>query len=83
MLCGVTSGPQAPTNLQMLYWNQLTILGSTMGSEEDLHQMLRAVTKAKLKPIIDSAAKLENIKDATGRMETGEQFGKIVIEVCK
>jgi D-arabinose 1-dehydrogenase-like Zn-dependent alcohol dehydrogenase len=53
-----------------------------MGSEEDLHQMLRAVTKAKLKPIIDSAAKLENIKDATGRMETGEQFGKIVIEVC-
>ncbi len=41
------------------------------------------VTKTKLKPVIDSAAKLENIKDATGRMETGEQFGKIVIEVCK
>jgi NADPH:quinone reductase-like Zn-dependent oxidoreductase len=82
VLCGVTSDAQAVTNLRTLYWNQLTILGSTMGSEEDLHQMLRAVTKAKLKPIIDSAAKLENIKDATGRMETGEQFGKIVIEVC-
>jgi len=83
VLCGVTSDAQAVTNLRTLYWNQLTILGSTMGSDEDLHQMLRAVTKAKLKPIIDSAAKLENIKDATGRMETGEQFGKIVIEVCK
>ena len=82
VLCGVTSDAQAVTNLRTLYWNQLTILGSTMGSDEDLHQLLRAVTKAKLKPIIDSAAKLENIKDATGRMEAGEQFGKIVIEVC-
>jgi NADPH:quinone reductase-like Zn-dependent oxidoreductase len=82
VLCGVTSDAQAVTNLRTLYWNQLTILGSTMGSEEDLHQMIKAATKAKLKPIIDSTAKLENIKDATGRMETGEQFGKIVIEVC-
>jgi len=83
VLCGVTSDAKTVTNLRTLYWNQLTILGSTMGSEEDLHQMLKAVTKAKLKPIIDSALKLENIKDATGRMETGEQFGKIVIEVCR
>jgi len=83
VLCGVTSDAQAVTNLRTLYWNQLTILGSTMGSKEDMHQMLMAVTKAKLKPIIDSAVKLENIKDATDRMETGEQFGKIVIEVCK
>ena len=83
VLCGVTSDAQAVTNLRMLYWNQLTILGSTMGSEEDLRQMLKAVTTAKLKPIIDSVSKLENIKDATSRMETGKQFGKIVLEVCK
>ena len=83
ILCGVTSDAQAVTNLRMLYWNQLTILGSTMGSEEDLRQMLKAVTTAKLKPIIDSVSKLENIKDATSRMETGKQFGKIVLEVCK
>jgi NADPH:quinone reductase-like Zn-dependent oxidoreductase len=83
VLCGVTSDAQAVTNLRALYWNQLTILGSTMGSEEDLHQMIKAATKAKLKPIIDSATKLENIIDATNRMETGEQFGKIVIEICR
>lgn len=83
ILCGVTSDAQAVTDLRTLYWNQLTILGSTMGSEEDLHQMLKAVTKAKLRPIIDSTAKLRNIQDATGRMETAEQFGKIVLEVCK
>ena len=43
--------------------------------------MIKAVTKAKLTPVIDSALKMENIKDATNRMEKAEQFGKIVIEV--
>jgi NADPH:quinone reductase-like Zn-dependent oxidoreductase len=83
VICGVTSGAEAVTNLRALYWNQLTILGSTMGSDEDLHQMLKAVTTAKLKPVIDSVAMLENIKDATGRMEAGEQFGKIVLRILK
>lgn len=83
VLCGVTSGPQAHTNLQMLYWNQLTILGSTMGSDEDFRQMLKAVIAAGLKPVIDSAISLENIRDAMGKMEVGEQFGKIVLRVSK
>ncbi|MHC4603053.1 MAG: zinc-binding dehydrogenase [Planctomycetota bacterium] len=83
VLCGVTSGPQAPTNLQMLYWNQLTILGSTMGSDDDFRQMLRAVAAAKLKPVIDSVAPLENVRDAMGKMEAGKQFGKIVLRVSQ
>jgi NADPH:quinone reductase-like Zn-dependent oxidoreductase len=83
VICGVTSNAEAVTNLQMLYWNQLTILGSTMGSNEDFRQMLQAVTTAKLKPVIDSVATLENIKGAMSKMETGEQFGKIVIKVSE
>jgi NADPH:quinone reductase-like Zn-dependent oxidoreductase len=83
VLCGVTSGSQAHTNLQMLYWNQLTILGSTMGSHKDLRQMLKAVTTAKLKPVIDSVISLENTKEAMNKMESGEQFGKIVLRVSK
>ncbi|MBN1805206.1 MAG: zinc-binding dehydrogenase [Sedimentisphaerales bacterium] len=83
VLCGVTSDAQAVTNLRTLYWNQLTILGSTMGSDEDLRQMLLAVNQAKLKPVIDSTLKLENIKEATNRMENAEQFGKIVLEINK
>jgi NADPH:quinone reductase-like Zn-dependent oxidoreductase len=80
VICGVTSNAEAVTNLQMLYWNQLTILGSTMGSNEDFRQMLQAVTTAKLKPVIDSVATLENIKGAMSKMETGKQFGKVVIK---
>ena len=81
VLCGATSGPDAQTNLQALYWNQLTILGSTMGSSEDFRQMLEAVTTAKLKPVIDSVHTLADVGKAMSRMERGEQFGKIVLNV--
>lgn len=83
VLCGVTSGPNVKTNLQMLYWNQLTILGSTMGSDEDFRQMLKAVTTARLKPVIDSVMPLESVREAMSRMEEGKQFGKIVLKISK
>jgi NADPH:quinone reductase-like Zn-dependent oxidoreductase len=81
VLCGVTTGAVAQTNLQALYWNQLTVLGSTMGSNEDFRQMLKAVTAAKLKPVIDSVKPLENAKEAMSRMERAEQFGKITLRI--
>ncbi len=83
VLCGVTSGAEAPTNLRTLYWNQLTVMGSTMGSDQDCRQMLRALETAKLKPIIDSVLPLEKVKEATGKMEAGRQFGKIVLKVTE
>ncbi|MEJ2701103.1 MAG: zinc-binding dehydrogenase [Sedimentisphaerales bacterium] len=83
VLCGVTSGPETTTNLRALYWNQLTVMGSTMGSNEDVRQLLRAVETAKLKPIVDSSHPLEEIQVAMGRMEAAEQFGKIVVRVSE
>ncbi len=83
VLCGVTSDAQAVTDLRALYWNQLTIMGSTMGSNEDFRQMVKAVTAAKLRPVIDSVMPLENAKDAMSKMETAEQFGKIVLEISR
>lgn len=83
VLCGVTSGSICRTNLQNLYWNQLSILGSTMGSNEDFRQMLKAVTAARLKPVVDSVHPLENVKEAMAKMERGEQFGKIVLSICR
>ena len=81
VLCGVTSGATAQTDLRALYWNQLTILGSTMGSQEDFRQMLRAVMAARLKPVLDSAESLAAAKEAMARMESGEQFGEIVLSL--
>jgi NADPH:quinone reductase-like Zn-dependent oxidoreductase len=81
VLCGVTGGPACNTNLQALYWNQLTVLGSTLGSYEDLRQMLNAVASAKLKPIVDSVYPLEKAPEAIAKMEKAEQFGKIVLNI--
>ncbi len=81
ILCGVTSGHKAETNLQALYWRQLTVMGSTMGSEGELRQMLKAVNAAKLKPVIDSVRPLDEVREAMSRMEEGGQFGKIVLKV--
>jgi NADPH:quinone reductase-like Zn-dependent oxidoreductase len=83
VLCGITTGPEATTDLRALYWNQLTIMGSTMGSNEDVHQMLRVVETSKMKPIIDSIKPLKEIRNAMDRMEAGEQFGKIVVKVTE
>jgi NADPH:quinone reductase-like Zn-dependent oxidoreductase len=81
VICGVTGGPAAETNLQALYWNQLTILGSTMGSDEDFRQMFKAVTAARVKPVVDSVYPLEQAAAAMTRMERGKQFGKIVLDI--
>jgi NADPH:quinone reductase-like Zn-dependent oxidoreductase len=79
--CGVTGGAQGQLNMQALYWNQVSILGSTMGSDDDFRQMLAAVSQAKLRPVIDSVYPLEEIQAATERLEAGLQFGKIVVTV--
>ena len=81
VLCGVTTGAAAETPLQPLYWNQITILGSTMGSHEDFRLMLRAVAAAGMKPVIDSRLPLDRALEAMARMESGRQFGKIVLRV--
>ena len=83
VLCGVTTGATAETDLRALYWNQLTVMGSTMGSAEDFRQMVRAVTANKRRPVMDEDFPLENVRDATERMETGRQFGKIALRVSQ
>jgi NADPH:quinone reductase-like Zn-dependent oxidoreductase len=81
--CGITTGPKAETNLQALYWNQLTILGSTMGSDEDFRQMLRAVTVNRLEPVIDEVFTLDQVRQAMAKMEAGGQFGKIALRIVQ
>ena len=81
VLCGVTTGAKAETDLRALYWNQLNAMGSTLGSAEDFRQMLRAVTVNKVKPVVDAVLPLEKAREAMERMETAGQFGKIALKV--
>ena len=83
VICGITSGAKTETNLQNLYWRQVTVLGSTMGSGGDFLGMLKTAAAARLKPIIDSVHPLHDIQKAMGRMEKGQQFGKIVLKISE
>ncbi len=83
VLCGITTGAQAQTNLQAVYWNQLTIMGSTLGSAGDMRQMLKAVKVAGLAPVVDEVFALDDVAEATRKMEEGRQLGKIVLKVSE
>lgn len=83
VLCGVTTGSKAEADLRTLYWNQLTVLGSTMGSARDFRQMLRAVAVNQLKPVLDKVFVFEQAREAMERLETGGQFGKIGLRIAR
>jgi len=78
--CGATSGPKAVTNINLVFWNQLEILGSTMASRSELRDVLELVWAGKLKPVIDQTLPLSKAAEAHQILENGEQFGKIVLE---
>jgi NADPH:quinone reductase-like Zn-dependent oxidoreductase len=78
---GRTTGREATTNLSLLFWNEQTHIGSTMGSLQDFREMMEHVLSGKLTPIIDSVYPLEQASDAYAHYERGEQFGKIVLQV--
>jgi NADPH2:quinone reductase len=79
-VCGATSGPNPPAALHRLWWKQLTILGSTMGTRADFEGAYDLVA-AGAKPVIDSVFPLEEARAAHERLEAGEQFGKILLRI--
>lgn len=77
--CGATSGPNAVTNVNLLFWKQLEILGSTMGSRSELRDVLKLVWNGKLQPVVDRAMPLSKAQDAHEILEKDEQFGKLIL----
>jgi NADPH:quinone reductase-like Zn-dependent oxidoreductase len=81
LTCGATSGPKPQEEIRLIFWNQLSIIGSTMGSRRDWRQMVAAVEMHQLKPVIDTVLPLADGRAAYKRMEHAEQFAKIVLSV--
>lgn len=76
---GCTSGPDAATDLARIFWNQLRILGSTMGSNDEFREVAALFRARKLLPVVDQVFAPERAVDAYKRLEGAEQFGKIVV----
>ena len=76
---GATAGPVVETDLRVVFWKQLEIIGTTMASRSEFEDMLRAVAQGALRPVIDSVMPLDQAREAHERLEAGGQFGKIVL----
>jgi NADPH:quinone reductase-like Zn-dependent oxidoreductase len=80
-VCGATSGANPPAALHRVWWKELTILGSTMGSKVDFEGAYDLVASGRARPIVDVVLPLGEIRAAHARLESGEQLGKIVLTV--
>ena len=79
---GATRGNPSSLTVRKLFWRQISLLGSTMGSPSDWHSMVAFVRERGLRPVISSVFPLREAADAFALMERGGQFGKIVVKVA-
>ncbi|HSC74597.1 MAG TPA: zinc-binding dehydrogenase [Gaiellaceae bacterium] len=80
-VCGATSGPNPPAQLHRIWWKQLTIYGSTMGTRTDFEAVFELVTSGRVVPVIDHVFPLAQAAAAHERLEAGEQLGKLVLRI--
>ena len=81
VVCGATTGANPPAALHRVWWKQLNVLGSTMGSPADFRGAYDLVA-AGARPVIDSVYALADVADAHRRVEGGEHFGKVVLRIA-
>jgi NADPH:quinone reductase-like Zn-dependent oxidoreductase len=79
--CGGTSGPTLTTDVRKLFWNQWSILGSTMGNDAEFAAIVERFSVGLLRPPVDRVYPLSQGRAAFERLEAGEQFGKIVVSI--
>ena len=80
---GRTAGNITDISTRLLYWKQLSIFGTTMGTRDEFLSMLHFLESRSVKPVIDQTYPLSEINSAFRRMQNAGQFGKIVLEINK
>jgi NADPH:quinone reductase-like Zn-dependent oxidoreductase len=79
--CGATTGYDAKIDLRFLFSRQLSVLGSYMGTKSELHSVMRLVATGRFKPTVDRIFPLAEAAAAHAYLESGSQFGKVVLAV--
>jgi NADPH:quinone reductase-like Zn-dependent oxidoreductase len=79
--CGGTSGAMVETDVRRLFWNQWSLMGSTMGSDAEFDAVAQELISGRLSAIVDSVFPLDRAHEGFARMQRGEQFGKIVLVI--
>jgi zinc-binding alcohol dehydrogenase/oxidoreductase len=81
VVCGATTGPNPPAALHRVWWKQLSILGSTMGTPDDFRGAYDLIAAGKARPVVDRVFPLADARAAHERLEAGRQLGKIVLSI--
>jgi zinc-binding alcohol dehydrogenase/oxidoreductase len=81
VVCGATTGPNPPAALHRVWWKQLSILGSTMGTPDDFQGAYDLIAAGKARPTVDRVFPLAEARAAHERLEAAEQLGKIVLSI--
>jgi NADPH:quinone reductase-like Zn-dependent oxidoreductase len=76
---GATSGSEPPADLRRIFYRQLRVIGSTMGTRDELAALVRMLILTGIRPVIDSVLPLEEAAEGFRRMASGKLFGKIVL----
>jgi NADPH:quinone reductase-like Zn-dependent oxidoreductase len=77
---GATTGAKGDTEIRLVFWKQLSILGSTMGSPEDYRAAMNLVFQGAVKPVIHAELPLGQARKAHELLEAGAVFGKLVLK---
>jgi len=77
--CGATSGADARINLRHLFFKAQSLLGSTMGTQNDFTTVMNLVFGGKLQVPVDQTFPLKNARAAQERLESGQQLGKVTL----
>jgi NADPH:quinone reductase-like Zn-dependent oxidoreductase len=80
--CGGTTGHDLRTDVRRLFWNQWTIMGSTMGNDAEFHAAADELIAGRLNLPVDSRFPLERGREALERLQSGVQFGKVVLQIA-
>jgi NADPH:quinone reductase-like Zn-dependent oxidoreductase len=79
--CGATSGPMVQMDIRRLFWNQWDIMGSTMGNDKEFDAVTNEYRAGRLTPLVDSVFDISQGRQAFERLQSGQQFGKIVVRI--
>ncbi|MGI8480365.1 MAG: zinc-binding dehydrogenase, partial [Gaiellaceae bacterium] len=79
VVAGATSGSDPPADLARLFWRQLSVVGSSMGTLVELRRLCALLELTGVRPLIDSEYVLADAPAALARLESGAEFGKIVV----
>jgi NADPH:quinone reductase-like Zn-dependent oxidoreductase len=78
---GATRGNPPVLPMRKVFWRQISLLGTTMGSPSDWNAMTTHLAGQQIRPVVSEVLSLANVERGFDLMETGGQFGKIVVEV--